>query len=509
MDAPKMPDIKPEVQTAGKDEEEEKKKGGFFANLLSSLNGGAGAGTGGIGGLAGGLGGAAGAGGILATKAGIVGLIMIGTTIAGGLGVVGYKAFGPGSSDKVGRTVSLFESRPKSAPVDYDEEGAKSAANGNSASLDYLVKANAGSSAAGEAGKADASAAGASDPAAASASADAQKVIGDGGGGKANVGGNKAASLKSDKKFGELSKVGGSGGGGSSGASFSANSNLAKAATGNLTGLGGRATARAGATRGVGGRRGAANAFQQAQQVRGDQKPGRSSQQAGATYDGGSASGITSDGAGAAGGAGQGADTPPSNTPTNAGSTAGDRFPSPPPATPKNVTPWQKAIMLAAGLLAVATLIMIMVAKAALTSDAATILTPGMKALLMAGAAIAGVLALAAVAIGAMIAGGKYGQKMQGTMFMLSGGLLALSAGTFIAGMASLKAGTDTLAKFGGGFSAVLVVSGALGIGALIGGFLSAPKKYKAKDFEGGKPPDLGNTYHRAPSQEALSRFVV
>src|SRR5438270_13766354 len=95
---PEAPEIKAEVN------KEEPKDRGFFGNLLAKLGGGgatadAGLGAGGLGAGGAGVGGlGAGAGlggGLLATKAGLIGLILVGTTVAGGIGVIGYKAFGP------------------------------------------------------------------------------------------------------------------------------------------------------------------------------------------------------------------------------------------------------------------------------------------------------------------------------------------------------------------------------------------------------------------------------
>src|ERR1700733_10510330 len=108
----RMPKISPVVN---KEKKRDKKKS---AGLLARLFGGGGesAGIGGLGGAGAGAGeglaglGGAGAeggigavfgGGILATKAGLMALILVGTTVAGGIGVVGYNLFGPGA-DKTG-----------------------------------------------------------------------------------------------------------------------------------------------------------------------------------------------------------------------------------------------------------------------------------------------------------------------------------------------------------------------------------------------------------------------
>ncbi|MBI3566162.1 MAG: hypothetical protein HY079_13265 [Elusimicrobia bacterium] len=74
-----MPEIKPEVN---KEPERDKKRGGFLARLFG---GGAGGGTVG----AGGIGAGAGGGGLLATKTGMLAMLLVGTTVAGGIGMAG------------------------------------------------------------------------------------------------------------------------------------------------------------------------------------------------------------------------------------------------------------------------------------------------------------------------------------------------------------------------------------------------------------------------------------
>ena len=80
MDAkpkPMMPEIKPEVNTV--DDGGKKKATGLIGGLFGS------GGTGAAGGL-GGLGaGAAGGGGLLATKAGMLALVIVGSSVAGGI----------------------------------------------------------------------------------------------------------------------------------------------------------------------------------------------------------------------------------------------------------------------------------------------------------------------------------------------------------------------------------------------------------------------------------------
>ena len=114
----------------------EKQKAGFVSSLMRGTAQSSGAGFGGIGGLGGRLLG----GGMLATKAGVIGLILTASTVAGGLGLVGYKIFGPGASDRVGVHYSLFSPRPIQEQKAIEAQ--QKADNGNSASLDDLAKAN-------------------------------------------------------------------------------------------------------------------------------------------------------------------------------------------------------------------------------------------------------------------------------------------------------------------------------------------------------------------------------
>jgi len=130
-----FPKINPEVNR------EEKKRSGL-AGFLYRLGIGsqAGEGVGGVGGM-GGLGGAGswggllGSGGLLATKAGLIGLILVATTVAGSLGVVAYKLFGPTAADRGDASFSrLFAPKPQNA-AGAAGNGASASANGASKSL--------------------------------------------------------------------------------------------------------------------------------------------------------------------------------------------------------------------------------------------------------------------------------------------------------------------------------------------------------------------------------------
>lgn len=499
MDSPKLPDIKADVQ---KDPENEKKKSGFLAGLLSQLGGGAGAsGAAGWGGF-GGLGGAGVAGGLLATKAGLIGLILVATTVAGGGGLIAYKIFGPGERDTTGRSFQLFAEKPRPAPGSEDEEATSGKPDGRSASLEYLAKANLGVGAKPE----DELPKDAATQQAAADAASAGAAVGDGSGGKANVGGNKAASLlKTDRKFGELSKLGSSGGGGGSRASggdagSSPGTLLASAKPGGTGSIGIGAAARAGGgQRGLIGRRMGGSAFKQLGQVNRDQRGARSSQAAGRTYDGGGSGGtnIAADNIGGSGDAGAGAGKAPSQNPTNA-SGNGNRFPSPPPAEPKNVTPWQGAINTAALLLAGASMLLIFAAKIGM---GAKTLAGTEKALVQMLAGLAALLAIAAIAIGSMIAGGAYGQTLQGNMIMASGAFLTTSAA--IVAIAPEKVFVQSE---GGPLLYVTIGAGLLGMAALATAYFAPPKVYTCEEFENCQAPDL-RMGAALPSEEAVKRY--
>ena len=165
---PQMPDIKAEVNNV----DDGKKKAA--AGLLGLLTGSGGSGAaGGLGGLGAG---AAGVGGLLATKAGMLALVLMGSAVAGGIGLAGYKMFGPGESDKTGGNLSLFA--PRTQPAVDPNAVAPVNADGSSASLNFLAAAAAKDKAAEDAANAAASAAAptdntADDAAKAAAAADA------------------------------------------------------------------------------------------------------------------------------------------------------------------------------------------------------------------------------------------------------------------------------------------------------------------------------------------------
>lgn len=488
MDRIETPQIKAEVN---REEEDNRKAGGILLPWLSRLGIG-GLGQGGAGGLGGGLGAAGWAGGLLATKAGLIALALIGASLAGGLGVVGYKVFGPGSEPS-GGYAPLFEARPKAGAA------APSASDGNSQSLEMLVKANnqpggapetpaavsepAAAESAGGASAADSAGAG-------SADAGAQTVAGAPGGPAASQ--PAPSALKSDRKFGELSKVSISGSGGTSAAGLIAPTagvpkGLGAGAKGGslsaFPGGGARAAARSART----GRRFGhqnASALKSLGLVRGDQKGATSSIGAGRTYDGSGFPGAMGpEGFGLGGGqSGFGAgDTMPSLNPAYGSM---NRFPDIPPVPGKDVTPWKAAIDTAALLVGIATALLFVATRLAKMPGHAAVFAR-VLALIALG------LGAAVVGLGGMIGGGAYGQTLQGGILTLSGSFLMGAAV-----MAMHGGGKDKI-LFGMPADKVVMIAGAAGLVAAAGAYMTPPKTFPAATFQEGRPPDWDNPYWR------------
>lgn len=225
-----MPDIKPEVN-----KEPEKKRGAGFLSSLFGGGGGGGSGAAGFGGLGSS---AAGSGGLLATKTGLLALVLAGTTVAGGIGVVGYRVFGPGDSDQPSQNIQLFAPRPKDAAP--DPNAAAASKDGTSASLDNFARVNSGAlkgdtPAASEAAPKDESAASASAAASAAAGASAGSPNAVAG---ASGNGASTSMLKNTKKLGALSTS--FGGGSGSAPSAGGSSKAGEAASLGAMGKGGQ-----------------------------------------------------------------------------------------------------------------------------------------------------------------------------------------------------------------------------------------------------------------------------
>lgn len=509
-----MPNIKPEVNVT---KEREEKKGAGLLGFLSRLTGGgAGGATGGIGGL----GGAAASGGLLATKAGLIGLILAGTTVAGGLGLVGWTAFGPGQGDRADNpSLQLFASKPKEASNPFGAV-APVAKDGSSSSLNYLAQANAPKSeGGGEAAPAEATAASAAtgnDDA--SASSNATPHLGES---VATNGPAPKAGLKDVKKLGELSKGfgGGSGSAGSASAAAlkgaGAGANAALSNAGSKGSLGGGFGQRGSAAQSIGrgvARARAGSATRQAMNALSQNRSAYSSQAGGRTYDGsaaagGGAAGLDAGMPGAGTGLGNGG-SQPTSTPNSAAQK--NEFEAPPTPEGKNVTPYQKALNMAQMMLGAAAALLMVAYFFSKSKDAD--LTQTARTTVMILAALAAALSTAAIIIGAMISGGKYGQPLQGGLIALAGGLMGATAammmfGQGAEGQTSGKGDDKAFVLFGSDMTMFMMIAGGAGALALAGSMLSKPRQFPASEFEGKKVPDLGYHYEVRPDER--SRYSV
>lgn len=196
------------------DNNNREKKGGFLSALSGLFRGGSSA----IGGASSGMGSAAGGlGGLFATKAGIVGMVLGGATIAAGVGVV-YNFMGP--SSKPVYSPELFQNsyyEEEASRAGYERAQSRDASGAASSTLDMFreqAKKDGLSGLAGEAGEGGASSS--EDPSAADSSADAsaEAPAGYGAAGAAGAGGAGGPKLQSSSGFG--SKAGGGGGSGGS-----------------------------------------------------------------------------------------------------------------------------------------------------------------------------------------------------------------------------------------------------------------------------------------------------
>jgi hypothetical protein len=522
----------------------EKKRAGLFARFLGRggvsgdfATGGLGAGAGGAGG-AGEVGGFAAAfnlGGILATKTGLLALALAAAGAVAGLGLMVHHFFGA-SQQATGGNIQLFAQKPK----DGDSPAAKSVSyNGDSASLNYLSAANPEP---GDAAPAAAPAPAASAPApvdavaaAPAAAASAENVPLNKPDAASGNGVNKSL-LKNVGRFGEISKGGGLGSGFTPlgrvapTGPIAAGSAASTAHTAPLTAMAKQAALAGG--RSVSGRRfGGTNAARQAFAVQKDNVTAQTSAAGGTTYDGsaqtaaagtgGNAGGGTDIGAGGVGSApAQATALPNGASPTSAVT---------PPTTPAlaDACPWQNAIKTAQALIGVSVMLLL------IASMIGKMKPYGMIIAKIIGFIVAGIGGMV-IALGAQIASGQYGQKLQG------GVLAAAGTGLIIAGLASglmdsapganadasadagADAGADASSSAGGGGSSgggggmfgginpfVLLGGGAALIG-LAGTMMLPPKQYPSKDFQNGTPPDdhwFG--YREQPSKTALKKMVA
>ena len=531
-----MPEIKGVIN---KEPERDKKKAGLLARLFGG-GGSGGSGLGGIGGFGGGAGGGMGGlagGGILATKAGLIALLLAGTTVAGGIGMLGYRLFGPGADSAAsGDNLQLFSPKPKDAP---SADGQGAAKDGTSASLQYLNQANKTPTAA-DAGAngaiKDATAAnavgGSASDAAAAGGAGAANKIGDTGNGVAKG----TAMLKNKAAFGTLTGPGGGAGGGGAASSAPKSSGDLAGSKGSLGGFkkAGAAAVSGGSAHALAGRH-IMGAAQQGFAVLSNQKGAGSSAAAGQTYDGAAGGGSNIGGAGTPiGGAGSttgaGAAQPTSlNAPANPSNN-----PNIPTPAGQPLCPWQNAIKTAQMLLALGGVLLFVM----------SMLHSGPQSVVkMIIGSIVAMIGTMIIGIGAQVATGQYGQKLQGGVLAAAGaGLTAAAIWAMMSDdkkkdstshentttttgpektdpVTGVKTQSVDIAKTtSGGASTgflssinpyVLLGGGAVLIG-IAGTMMAPPTTYPPSTFGGHPPPDLHMWgYQELPSETALKTMVA
>ncbi len=429
--------------------------------------------------VSGGLGGmidAATSGGLLATKAGIVGLVLAGTTVAGGVGWLGYKVLGPGPGDKAHAHFQVFQPRPAQSASGQSQGGGNSPNSGQS-SLGDLSQANQGAM-----GEAAASLNSAPAASAAIGAAPKSPNVGKVFGGKAS---KVMPKLAGAAKIGQLSNLN------AAGPAAAAKPAAAKPmAVGALPGgAGAGAPHGAVAGRGFGGSSGGGGGGFRAMNGAGtgygglgpNNVPGN------ALFDGTHASGIGTPSGSGLGGVGSGA---PTQFP--AASSYGGQFSPqggnqmPYTGNGTDVTPWQGAINLAIMLSLLAGALMY---AAFALSKSQTLSVGTLKAILaVLGVVIAAVGGFIAY-LGSQIAGGQFGQSFQGGAFTLAGTFIAMSGMAIAAGGA---AGDFTKAGFGGTTSMVFMACGAVGLLSAMAGYLVPGQQYPSTMFY-GNPPDWTN----------------
>ena len=522
-----MPEIKPEINL-NKDSQRDKKGGGLLARLF-------GGGSGGSGGL-GGLGSTAAGGGLLATKAGLIALIVVGTTVAGGIGVVGYHMFGPGQEVSNGENLALFAPKPKDANPDAQA----APKDGTSASLNNLVAGNATPKAAeAPASAAPVDAAASAGAAAASVSRGSSGAI-NGPAGSGN-GVNKVA-LKGGK-FGTLSSGTGGGGGGGSvanvakpGAAAEASSRGGSGSLGGAMNRGGAAVTGS-ASHAFASRR-SSKAFGQAFGALKDGRGANNMASAGRTFEGSAANGGTAigggtdiggDGAGVSASMATAKDLP---NKANDKMTEGGILPPAPPAEP--VVPWKKAIDQVR---------MLLVAAMALVAAAYLLAKTHVKhlwAYIEACAIAITLLGATIIALGASIANGQWPQKTQSGLLIAAGTGVALMgvAMHFMNNEKPADPATDQAAASSatvennafvsaanpateaaptalgtmagaGAMGPLFLIGGGMAILGLIGSMMKKPESHPASDMPGGVPDRNFLGSREMPSETALKKMIA
>lgn len=479
-----------------------------------------------------------GAAGLLATKAGLVALLVIGTTVAGGLGVVGYRFLGGETAQTPERFNSIFQPRPKQELASAQDGAYPAAKDGSSSSLQFLADANRG------AGAPEVSSA---EPQFSSKEAQAAHAAGvagapqPGGGGASVV----AAAHEAGKPFapphkiGELSKSFGGGAGPSNMGAVAAGaaSGAVSLSAGPRRGLGGMGTNAA--RPGVGSQRALAfnrdsGAGRQLMSVRRDHVSAGSSAQSGRTYDGGAGrvgsnfagEEATGDG-GISSGKDGGKDKAPGATP---GAAARDALEKPLTVDGSPMTPWQDGIDAAKYLIMGALAMLFLASKVIDMAAAASVAQPysqiAVRAWLVLGATLLGLAAaagLAAMSIGTIMMTGQYKQMSAGLPLALGGAAVAAAAGFALQSVLSDEAtgaawNSETAAKtkidpISGGSTVLMYVCGGAAAVALAVTMLMKPDKLKPG--EPGYDPKDGHGWGmiepmpEPPSRGLLERFLV
>jgi hypothetical protein len=451
-------------------------------------------------------------------------LILVGTTVAGGIGLLGYRLFGPGQDSGGGDNLSVFAPKPKDAS---GSGVAPVPADGSSQSLGMFSQANAVPKAP-DVAPAEAP----KDATAASAAADASAASAKGAINAAGSSGNGVnKGLAKEGKFGKLtSSFGGGGalGGGGGGSSAVANSGktaaelAAAAARNGSLGAMKKGTAESGGGRAIAGRR-SNRALGQAFSSLKDGRGAATSYGAGKTFDGSAAtSGGTTGpqgGAIAAAPAGNANGGQPTALPANQ-NTDSKEFKAPPVPDATMAAPWQGAINTAQMMLAAGTLLLFIMGKVKI---------PWVR---YAIGAIVLAMGAAIVALGGKISGGEWGQKLQGNVLAAAGlGLSAAAVMSMIStadnttktvtpgvdGAADTTSSSVDLAKEGkdnvdilGGINPYVLLGGGSALIGIAACQLKPPTKYPASDFENGKVPDAGFFgYQQFPSEKALKDMIA
>ncbi len=413
---------------------------GFWTSLLSSLGlgggtGAAAAGTVAEGGALGGGGLGAGIGsGLLATKAGLIGVIAAGTAIAGGVGVATYKMFGPQSLGTVSGYSSLFQPKPKNQAAAPGAAGPSG--NGGGASQRSLAEFREANAAQKTAATPAAMPAGYAAPGAQAGAASAGSL--------SNLTAANASFIPSlpggAKPIGNAGAPQNSMAPGGSGAAAAPSGQGTGAAAQSVVGSQGGAMspAAAGVNGGLrafgatGGNGGGGGAYGQAQHEFAENAGATSSQGAGQTYDNGGRSGGNSlggTGTGAAGVSGTGPSGISNPTYSNSNPWRGGESSVPPTSGATGASPWQTAIELATGLTVGALALLFLARRMALKAIAAgpeAEAAAQMTVRVLLGIAIA--MGLAVVYLGARMGMGPYSQTLQGVLFIMSGAAIATSA---------------------------------------------------------------------------------